>query len=127
MGVKELLQESKDVFLPKLPMELPSERTVDHKKIGLTPGTKPPAPCLYKMEFAELDELKKQLTELFEVDHIEPSKSSYSAPVIFVKKKDDTLRLCVEYRALNQLTKEPLPSPPDRRNYGSPRSCDDFY
>ena len=82
---------------------------MDHK-IELTPGAKPPAPRLYKMGFT--DELKKQLTELLEAGHIEPSKSPYGAPVIFVMKKDDTLRMCVDYRALNQLTKKnsyPLP------------------
>ena len=60
----------------------------------------------------ELKELKLQLQELLEKGFIRPSVSPRGAPVFFVKKKDDTLRLCIDYRQLNKLTvknKYPLP------------------
>ncbi|WMV54164.1 hypothetical protein MTR67_047549, partial [Solanum verrucosum] len=59
----------------------------------------------------ELEELRKQLKELFEAGHIRPSKAPYGAPVLF-QKKDGSLRLCIDYRALNKVTiknKYPIP------------------
>ena len=61
---------------------------------------------------AELKELKEQLQELLDQGFIQPSVSPWGAPVLFVKKKDGTLRLCIDYRGLNQNTvknKYPLP------------------
>ena len=52
----------------------------------------------------ELKELKTQLEELLSKDFIRPSTSPWGAPVLFVKKKDDTLRLCIDYRKLNRVT-----------------------
>lgn len=52
----------------------------------------------------ELEELRKQLKELLEAGHIRPSKAPYGAPVLFQKKKDASLRLCIDYRALNKVT-----------------------
>jgi hypothetical protein len=60
----------------------------------------------------ELKELKVQLEELLAKGYIKPSKSLYGAPVLFVHKKDETLRMCVDYRALNKVTLKnqyPLP------------------
>ncbi|CAN6447612.1 unnamed protein product [Victoria cruziana] len=60
----------------------------------------------------ELAELKKQIQELMDKGFIQPSMSSWGAPVLFVKKKDGTMRLCIDYRMLNQVTiknKYPLP------------------
>ena len=61
---------------------------------------------------AELKELKTQLPELVDKGFIQPSMFPWGAPVLFVKKKDGTMRLCVDYRKLNQATvknKYPLP------------------
>jgi hypothetical protein len=56
------------------------------------------------MSHEELKELKVQLEELFAKGYIKPSKSPYGAPVFFVHKKDGTLRMCMNYRALNKVT-----------------------
>src|ERR1700738_4618875 len=64
------------------------------------------------MSQPEMDELKKQLTDSLAKGYIQESKSPYGAPVLFVKKKDGTMRMCVDYRALNKITiknKYPLP------------------
>jgi len=60
----------------------------------------------------ELAELKTQLQELLQKGFIQPSSSPWGCPTLFVKKKDQTLRLCVDYRPLNEVTiknKYPLP------------------
>jgi hypothetical protein len=51
-----------------------------------------------------LKELKVQLEELLAKGYIKPSKSPYGAPILFIHKKDETLRMCVDYRALNKVT-----------------------
>ena len=56
------------------------------------------------MSATELAELKKQLEELTKSGFIQPSKSPFGAPILFVKKKDGTMRMCVDYRALNEIT-----------------------
>ena len=108
---KSLLTEFKDVFPPELPPGLPPRRNVDHK-IELMPDAKPIIRPTYAMSAKELEELSKQLNELTAAGFIRPSKSPYGSPVLFVKKKDGTTRMCVDYRALNQMTiknRYPLP------------------
>jgi hypothetical protein len=68
------------------------------------------APC--RMSPLELKELKSQLEELVQKHFIRPSVSPWGAPMLFVKKKDGSMRLCVDYRQLNKVTiknKYPLP------------------
>ncbi|KAH9295731.1 hypothetical protein KI387_039319, partial [Taxus chinensis] len=75
-------------------------------------GTKPISKAPYRMTTTELVELKAQLQELLCKGLIRPSVSPWGAPVIFVKKKDGTLRLCIDYRMLNKATvknRYPLP------------------
>ena len=108
---KTILKEYSDVFPDKLPSELPPRRDVDHR-IELEQTSPPTSRPIYRMSPAELDELKSQLQELIDAGFIQPSKSPYGAPVLFVKKKDGTMRMCVDYRDLNRITiknKYPLP------------------
>jgi hypothetical protein len=98
------------VFPEELP-GMPPDREVEFV-IDLLPGTTPISKRPYKMSVEELKELKKQLTELQEAGYIRPSSSPWGAPVLFVQKKDGSLRMCVDYRSLNDVTiknKYPLP------------------
>jgi hypothetical protein len=66
----------------------------------------------YRMSTLELVELKLQLKEMLDKGYIRPSVSPWGAPALFVKKKDSTLKLCIDYRQLNKMTiknKYPLP------------------
>ena len=99
-----------DVFPDDLP-SLPPEREIDFP-IDLVPGTTPISLPPYRMAPTELKELKTQLQELVDRGFIRPSISPCGAPVLFVKKKDGTWRLCIDYRQLNKVTirnKYPLP------------------
>ena len=81
-------------------------------KIDLIPVTAPISRRPYRMPPNELAELKKQLQELLEKGLIRPSSSPWGCPALFVKKKDKSLRMCVDYRPLNAVTvknKYPLP------------------
>jgi hypothetical protein len=78
----------------------------------LLPGTAPIFKRAYRVSGPELVELKKQIDELLEKGYIRPSTSPWSAPVLFMEKKDGTRRMCIDYRALNEVTiknKYPLP------------------
>ena len=106
----EVVRDFPDVFPEELP-GLPPPREVEFN-IELLPGTAPISKAPYRMAPAELEELKKQLQELMDLGFIRPSVSPWGAPVLFVKKKDGSLRLCIDYRMLNQATiknKYPLP------------------
>ncbi|XP_025825129.1 uncharacterized protein LOC112900483, partial [Panicum hallii] len=105
-----VVQEFADVFPDELP-GMPPERDVEFT-IDLVPGTKPIAKNAYRLAAPELAELKKQLEELQQKGFIRPAASPWGAPVLFVKKKDGSMRLCVDYRDLNAVTiknKYPLP------------------
>nr|GEY67386.1 retrotransposon protein, putative, Ty3-gypsy subclass [Tanacetum cinerariifolium] len=90
---------------------IPPVREVEFN-IELIPGSKPISRAPYRMAPIELKELKDQLQELLERGFIRPSVSPWGAPVLFVKKKDGSMRLCVDYRELNKITirnRYPLP------------------
>jgi hypothetical protein len=72
--------------------------------IELKPGTTPIYKTPFRMIILELAELKEHIKELLEKEFICPSSSLWGAPMIFVPKKDGTQRLCVDYRALNEVT-----------------------
>nr|GFB62594.1 putative reverse transcriptase domain-containing protein [Tanacetum cinerariifolium] len=99
-----------EVFLDDLP-GLPPPRQVEFK-IELMPGAAPIARAPYRLAPSELKELSDQLKELSEKGFIRPSSSPWGAPVLFVKKKDGSFRMCIDYRELNKLTVKnwyPLP------------------
>jgi hypothetical protein len=109
--IKRILDEFLNVMLEKLPEDLPLRKQVDHA-IEVMPGVVPPAKAPYQMSHEELKELKVQLEELFAKGYIKHSKSPYGALVLFVHKKDGTLRMCVDYRALKKAkvkNRYPLP------------------
>ncbi len=109
--IKQILEKFPNVMPDELPKDLPPKRRVDHA-IEVMPGVAPPAKAPYRMSHEELKKLKVQLEELLTKGYIKPSKSPYGAPVLFVHKKDGTLRMCVNYRALNKATvknRYPLP------------------
>ena len=94
--------EYEDVFPNELP-GLPPSRDVDFC-IELHPGTLPISMTLYRMARVELQELKVQVYELLDKGFIRPSTLPWGAPVLFAKKKDKTLKLCIDYRQLNRVT-----------------------
>ena len=78
----------------------------------MLPGTALISIAPYRMALAELGELKIQLQELLNKGFVRPSISPWGAPILFVKKKDGLIRMCIDYRKLNQVTiknKYPLP------------------
>ena len=91
-----------DVFPDELP-GLPPQRVVDFG-IELHPGTLPISMTPHRMAPAVLQELRVRLQELLDKGFIRPSTSPWGAQVLFVKKKDKTLRLCIDYRKLNRVT-----------------------
>ncbi|KAK5831438.1 hypothetical protein PVK06_015236 [Gossypium arboreum] len=104
------VREFLDVFSEELP-GLPPDREVEFA-IEVYPGTTPISIPPYRMSPTELKELKVQLQDLLDHGFIRPSISPWGAPVLFVKKKDGSMRLCIDYRQLNKVTiknKYPLP------------------
>lgn len=110
LGEVPVVKDYPDVFPEEL-VSLPPKREVEFV-IELIPGATPVSRTPYRLAPAELKELKEQLEDLLVRNFIRPSSSPWGAPVLFVKKKDGTLRLCIDYRGLNRLTiknKYPLP------------------
>ncbi|XP_057990644.1 uncharacterized protein LOC131173015 [Hevea brasiliensis] len=97
-----VVKEFPDVF-PEDLSGLPPEREVEFG-IDLVPGTEPISMPPYRMAPAELKELKEQLQDLLDKGFIRPSVSPWGAPVLFVRKKDGSLRMCIDYRQLNKVT-----------------------
>ena len=100
-----------DVFSEQEARTMPPHRPYDHT-IDVEEGKQPPHGPIYSMLGVELDALKKYLEEMLGKGFIRPSSSPAGAPVLFAKKKDGSLRLCVDYRSLNKITRKncyPLP------------------
>ncbi|CAN6483490.1 unnamed protein product [Victoria cruziana] len=97
-----VVQEYRDIFPEDLP-GLPLEREIEFI-IELIPRVQHISKAPYRMAPVELAKLKKQIQKLTEKGFIQPTMSPWGAPVFFVKKKDGTMRLCIDYRMLNQVT-----------------------
>ena len=110
LGDIPIVRDFSDVFPDDLPGLAP-DREIEFI-IDLLPGTNPISIAPYRMAPTELKELKEQLQELLDKGFIRPSSSPWGAPVLFVKKKDGTMRMCIDYRQLNKVTiknRYPLP------------------
>ncbi|CAA0840140.1 Unknown protein, partial [Striga hermonthica] len=105
-----IVREFVDVFPDQL-LGGPPNRQVEFS-IDLIPGAGPISKASYRMAPKELQEVKTQIQELLNLSFIRPSVSPWGAPVLFVKKKDGSMRMCIDYWDLNRLTiknKYPLP------------------
>ncbi|GJS55043.1 putative reverse transcriptase domain-containing protein [Tanacetum coccineum] len=105
-----IVQDFPEVFPEDLP-GLPPTRQVEFQ-IDLVPGAAPVARAPYRLAPSEMKELSEQLKELSDKGFIRPSSSPWGAPVLFVKKKDGSFRMCIDYRENDKLTGEdryPLP------------------
>ncbi|GJS02991.1 putative reverse transcriptase domain-containing protein [Tanacetum coccineum] len=105
-----VIRDFPEVFPDDLP-GLPPPRQVEFK-IDLVPGAAPVACAPYRLAPSEMKELSKQLKELLEKGFIRPSSSPWGTPILFVKKKEVSFRMCIDYRELNKLTvknRYPLP------------------
>ncbi|GJU67817.1 reverse transcriptase domain-containing protein [Tanacetum coccineum] len=105
-----IVQDFPEVF-PEDLSGLPPTRQVEFQ-IDLVPGAAPVARAPYRLAPSKMKELSEQLKELSDKGFIRPSSSPWGAPVLFVKKKDGSFRMCIDYRELNKLTvknRYPLP------------------
>ncbi|GKB51180.1 putative reverse transcriptase domain-containing protein [Tanacetum coccineum] len=105
-----VVREFPEVFPEDLP-GLPPVRQVEFQ-IDLIPGSTPVARAPYRLAPSEMQELSNQLQELADRGFIRPSTSPWGAPILFVKKKDESFRMCIDYQELNKLTVKnhyPLP------------------
>ncbi|GJT72227.1 putative reverse transcriptase domain-containing protein [Tanacetum coccineum] len=97
-----VVRDFPEVFPEDLP-GLPPARPVEFQ-IDLIPGAAPVARAPYRLAPSKMKELSEQLQELSDKGFIRPSSSPWGAPVLFVKKKDGSFRMCIDYRELNKLT-----------------------
>ncbi|GKB79010.1 retrotransposon protein, putative, ty3-gypsy subclass [Tanacetum coccineum] len=114
-------KEVEDKYLPGLPPTRQVEFQID-----LVPGAAPVARTPYGLAPSEMKELSEQLKELSDKGFIRPSSSPWGAPVLFVKKKDESFRMCIDYWELNKLTvknRYPLPRIDDLFDQLQGRSC----
>nr|GEU99931.1 putative reverse transcriptase domain-containing protein [Tanacetum cinerariifolium] len=108
-------------FLDVFPEELPGispERQVEFR-IDLIPDANPIAKAPYRLALSKMKELMSQLQELLDKGFIRPSSSPWGAPILFVKTKDSSMRMCIDYRELNKVTvrEEDIPKTAFRTRY----------
>jgi hypothetical protein len=109
--VVSLLQEYEDVFPNDVPSGLPPIRGIEHQ-IDFVPGATIPNRPAYRSNPEETKELQRQVEELLAKGHVRESMSPYAVPVLLVPKKDGTWRMCVDCRAINNITvkyRHPIP------------------
>ena len=96
-----VVREFVDVFPEEIP-DMSPQRGIDFTT-DLVSGTGPISKALYCMALKKMEELKSQLEELLDKGYIRPTVSPWDTPVLFVRKKDGNLRLCIDYRELNKV------------------------
>ena len=109
-AINELLIKYHSLF--QQPSTLPPPRQHDHY-INLIPSSKPINVHPYRYPHFQKTEIEKHVTALLDSGLIQPNRSPFSSPVLLVKKKDGTWRMCIDYRALNSITvrdRFPLPT-----------------
>ncbi|GBG92771.1 hypothetical protein CBR_g57014 [Chara braunii] len=117
-AIRNLIREYHDVFPSSFSYAgIPPMRDVEHS-IQLVPDYRVHHQAPYRLSILEATELKRQLEELLRLGFIKPSNSPWGAPVLFARKADETLRLCIDYRGLNRYTV--------KNNYPMPRSDELF-
>jgi hypothetical protein len=99
--VDGIVEEYKDIF--SSPIRVPMHCQFKHP-IDLTPDAPLPNGPVYHRSLMENDEIKRQIQELLQKEHIKPSSSPCGSLIVLVQKKDGTWRLCIDYRALNKIT-----------------------
>ncbi|GKG50812.1 hypothetical protein Tco_0538936, partial [Tanacetum coccineum] len=97
-----VIQDFPEVFPKELPGLLPPKQV--EFRIDLIPGAAPVARAPYHLAPSEMKEFSKKLQELSKKGFIRPSSSSWGALVLFLKKKDGSFRMCIDYQELNKLT-----------------------
>jgi hypothetical protein len=108
--LQRIIDKHSKVF-EDIPKGLPPTRNHDHE-IRLIPGSVPPNIRPYRYPYAQKSEIERMVEEMLEAGIIRPSQSSYSAPVVMVFKKDNSWRMCPDYRELNKITiKDKFPIP----------------
>ena len=102
-GIQEVVQQYQSVFPEEIPTGLPPDRGISHA-IPVQTNSPPPASKLYRLSKPQREEMERQISQLLAKGWIRPSSSPYGSPILFVKKKDGGLRMCVDYRAVNKMT-----------------------
>ena len=107
----QMLKQFPSAFPSELPSDSPPPDRIHHA-IDLVPNHSVPPRRLYRQTPDELQETKRQIEEYLAAGHVRPSTSPFGAPVLLVKKKDGSMRMCIDYRGLNKITEKnnfPLP------------------
>ena len=110
-AVTDLLQEYGDIFPDEIPPGLPPLRGIEHQ-IDLIPGATLPNRAAYRTNPEETKEIQRQVQDLLDCGYVRESLSPCAVPVLLVPKKDGTWRMCVDCRAINNITiryRHPIP------------------
>ncbi|MCO5558817.1 hypothetical protein L7F22_012405 [Adiantum nelumboides] len=112
LELSNFLNQFQDVFIDDIAGESPPKQGDDDHMIELIPGRSPPNKPPYRVSQAQQEEITRQMNKLVEKGMVRPSSSPFCSPALLVQKKDDTYRMCVDYRALNRITiKNRFPMP----------------
>ncbi len=101
--ISNIINKFLDILMDKLLKHLPHFRNVDYK-IEVVFGSMPPSNSPYMLDKKELQELMVKINNLMDQGYIKPNKSPYGSPISFVDKKDEKLRICIDYCTYNKIT-----------------------